>query len=157
MEPYNLLELGTHLEAWKQMRLLAPVLSIEGGWESWLQVDFPVWLDVAFATQYDFRREVQEQGKRLDWIINSTTGRAAVEIKAQTHKFPNSAFLAAVQGDVGKLAQLAGFDHKLMLAAVIDDGLKDTLVHEGFVVLTPPPHPATPFQDVNFLAFEVDP
>lgn len=131
MQDYNIFtSFKTDLDQWMKARFLEPILSIEGGWEYWLQIDFPAWLDVTKQNQYDFRREVSGvvEGSRLDWLLNSqVTGSTptAVEIKAQTHKYLNTTFISNVKTDVDKLSTLGDKYNKLMLAAVIDQKLYD--------------------------------
>jgi hypothetical protein len=141
MERYNLQWLPGNLETWIGQRFLSPILDIEGGWEYWIQIDFPAWLDVYSNTQYDFRREQPIPGGRLDWLINSQVQPAApgaIEIKAQTHKYQTSAFVQAVLADVAKLQNLGpGYATRFMLAAVIDQNAYDALVqNHGFFPLT---------------------
>lgn len=138
MSPYNIDDLPKNLTAWLYARLLQPILSIEGGWEYWFQIDFPAWMDTQYKTQYDFRREVTLPGVRLDWLINSNSmGQVpvAVEIKAQTHKYKNDVFEKDVLDDIEKLKGLKGNYIKLMLAAVIDDKMKNRLIQLGFTFI----------------------
>lgn len=129
MQPYDIFNsFQTDLQKWMKDRFLAPILNIEGGWEYWLQIDFPAWLDVNYNTQYDFRREVSGVvgGGRLDWLLNSQVAGSiptAVEIKAQTHKYLNTRFKSDVKADVDKLSTLGDQYKKIMLAAVIDNEL----------------------------------
>ncbi|MEQ6890451.1 hypothetical protein ABE957_17390 [Halomonas sp. CS7] len=139
LQAYDFSALSTDLQDWMARRFLEPIVNIEGGWEYWVQIDFPAWLDVNNATQYDFRREVTGviQNARLDWLVNSQVPGGhvtAVEIKAQTHKYVNSRFLADVLSDVQKLSGLGRNYNKLMLAAVIDPAVEETLTGQhGFV------------------------
>lgn len=139
MQAYNLDALKGDLENWMMNRFLEPILYIEGGWEYWIQIDFPAWLDVEKTTQYDFRREVMGvlQNARLDWLLNSQVNQTqpipikpiAVEIKAQTHKYLTSRFIQDVLGDVQKLSNLGENYTKLMLVAVIDNSSSDELIY----------------------------
>ena len=54
-------------------RFLEPIADIEGGWEYWIQIDFPAWLDAYYVKQYDFRREVGGimPKARIDWVLNN--------------------------------------------------------------------------------------
>ncbi|OON67518.1 hypothetical protein B0919_16945 [Hymenobacter sp. CRA2] len=77
MQQYHVDALATDIEKRMKTRFLSPILDIEGGWEYWIQIDFPVYLDVFHSTQYDFRREVAHMfgyGGRLDWVLNSQLG-----------------------------------------------------------------------------------
>lgn len=152
MQAYDFNSLATDLQDWMTNRFLEPILNIEGGWEYWVQIDFPVWLDVNNTTQYDFRREVMGviQNARLDWLVNSQVNGGkvtAVEIKAQTHKYVNNRFIPDVLSDVQKLSGLGQNYTKLMLAAVIDPVADSTLTEQhGFV-------PVAQYRDtVKFLA-----
>lgn len=139
MQAYDLNSISTDLQNWMTNRFLDPILDIEGGWEYWIQIDFPAWLDVNHSTQYDFRREVTGilQRGRLDWLVNSQGfggHLTAVEIKAQTHKYANNRFIPNVLEDVQKLSGLDQNYKKIMLAAVIDSVADDTLTaQQGFV------------------------
>ncbi|WP_435103597.1 hypothetical protein [Arhodomonas sp. AD133] len=137
MEPYDITRLPSDLPAWLSDRLLEPILYVEGGWEYWLQIDFPSWLDVKSGMQYDFRREVTVGSVRLDWLINDNSFNAehwAVELKAQTHKYPMDRFVRAVKADLDKLSRLdRGAFEPLMVAAAIDETTYDALVTQlGF-------------------------
>jgi hypothetical protein len=128
------------LQNWIGARFLAPILNIEGGWEYWIQIDFPCWLDVSFGVQFDFRREVAgvATGGRLDWLINSQGvggARTAVEIKAQTHKYLTATFLADIQRDINKLQTVGGGTNRLMLAAACDDAAATALTTQQFLNL----------------------
>ncbi|MCP5095869.1 MAG: hypothetical protein GY943_09975 [Chloroflexi bacterium] len=139
MQLYHFDTFPTDLQNWITNRFLEPILNIEGGWEYWIQIDFPAWIDVHYNTQYDFRREVSGvlPGSRLDWLVNSQVGGeqpTAVEIKAQTHKYLNNRFISDVLADVQKLSGLGGNYKKIMLAAVTDPTVYNTLTGQhGFV------------------------
>lgn len=135
MQPYDFNSLPTDIQNWMGARFLNPILDIEGGWEYWVQIDFPAWLDVTKNAQYDFRREVRNvlQKGRLDWLVNSQGfggQQTAVEIKAQTHKYQNSVFLKDVLKDIAKISTLGQGYTKLMLAAVIDPTIYDVLTQQ---------------------------
>ena len=134
MEAYDFNSLATDLQNWMTSRFLNPILDIEGGWEYWIQIDFPAWLDIYHKCQYDFRREVPGvlSNARLDWLVNSQVGGqlTAVEIKAQTHKYLDDRFISEVLADVGKLAVLDHGFHKIMLAAVISPSASARLTAE---------------------------
>lgn len=136
MNPYDLNRLSSDLQDWIQARFIAPIVNIEGGWEYWIQIDFPCWLDVSFGVQFDFRREVSGIATgRLDWLINDAGGtRTAVEIKAQTHKYLTAKFLADVQGDIVKLGTVANAN-KLMLAVAVDNAAATALRTAGYLDL----------------------
>lgn len=138
MQPYDIDDFPKNLTDWLYARLLKPILFIEGGWEYWFQIDFPAWVDIKYNVQFDFRREVTMPGVRLDWLINSNTmGKVpvAVEIKAQTHKYKNDVFEKDVLEDIDKLKQLKGNYKKMMLAAVIDEKMKNRLIQFGFTFI----------------------
>lgn len=141
MHAYDFDKLAHDLDRWMTSRFLPPILDIEGGWEYWVQIDFPAWLDVSDHVQYDFRREVGGvlPSGRLDWLVNSqgVGGQlTAVEIKAQTHKYLNQRFIADALADVHKLAALGGNYNALMLAAAIDPAVVDQLTQRhGFGLL----------------------
>jgi hypothetical protein len=152
MQAYDFNLFPNDLQNWMMTRFLDPILSIEGGWEYWIQIDFPAWLDVNYNTQYDFRREVTGilPSGRLDWLVNSQGfgGQlTAVEIKAQTHKYQNTPFVQDVLKDIEKLSALDLSYTKIMLAAVIDNGAYSILTTQyGFA-------PIAQYNDtVKFLA-----
>lgn len=133
MKVYDVNKLGSNLKTWMGQRFLDPILNVEGGWEYWIQIDFPAWLDVYNNQQYDFRREVAGvvAGGRLDWLINSQISgkkQTAVEIKAQTPKYDSKKFLSDVETDLNKLSTLGGAYRKIMLTAVTDGALKSELI-----------------------------
>lgn len=136
MEPYDVTMLTEHLGTWMDHRYLEPISSLEGGWESWIQIDFPALLDADTRRQFDFRREFAVPGVgRLDWVINSTVQGhpvAAVEIKAQSPKYLNSVFIPLVEADEARLSSLTGFDRRIMLVAVIDQEVHTRLLAKGF-------------------------
>ena len=153
LQAYDFNSFATDLQNWMTNRFLSPILNIEGGWEYWIQIDFPAWLDVNYTTQYDFRREVTgvlPSGGRLDWLVNSQGYGGvltAVEIKAQTHKYVNNRFISDVLGDVQKLKVLSQNYNKIMLAAVIDPNVYNVLTGQHDFV------PIASFSDtVKFLA-----
>ncbi len=119
-----------------------PILNLEGGWEYWVQIDFPPWLDITYNVQFDYRREVTgvlPGGGRLDWLINSQgVGGVltAIEIKAQTHRYLTAAFVADVRADVAKLQTLGAGYNRIMLAAVCDANAATILTQQdGFAPL----------------------
>ncbi len=136
MQTYNLTNLPTNLQGWMNTRFLEPILDIEGGWEYWMQIDFPAWLDSSTGQQWDFRREVPVGNVRLDWAIN-TTGlgqKTGVNLKAQTPKYLTNKFLADVAIDVQKLQTLPNGYNQLMIAAAVDNAAINTLTQtNGFV------------------------
>lgn len=138
---YNFDSLMNDLGTWLDERLLEPILNIEGGWEYWIQIDFPAWLDTHYQTQYDFRREVTGilQNGRIDWLVNSQQDPphppTAVEIKAQTHKYLQNTFVTDVATDVNKLATLGANYNKVMLVATIDGPTYDSLIGQNFTEL----------------------
>lgn len=138
MKEYKISEsFGKDLSKWMTQRFQLPILSIEGGWEYWIQIDFPAWLDLNYSTQFDFRREFRypDQNYRVDWLVNSQVSgpsRTYVEIKAQTHKYPNKNFILDVQKDYEKLAKLDKKIAKITLAAVIDQGAFEGLERNKF-------------------------
>lgn len=137
LQAYDLNNLPNDLNTWMMNRFLEPILYIEGGWQYWIQIDFPAWLDVNNPIQYDFRREVappELPNIRLDWLLNSQIQNqkaTAVEIKAQTHKYSNQKFITDVNSDVQKLNNnaLAAY-HKLVLAVVIAPEARDILIQQ---------------------------
>lgn len=145
MTPYDPNRLGTDIPMWMHNRFLQPILSIEGGWEYWLQIDFPAWLDNTYGVQYDFRREVVMRNPlgRIDWLINATLpgGHSeGVQLKAQTHKYLSNAFVTDVLEDYRKVDQWqrgGEISRGAILAAAIDPGAVDQLVrHHGFMILS---------------------
>lgn len=138
LQPYFFFDkFTTDLQSGMEKRFLKQILNLEGGWEYWIQIDFPAWLDDRYQTQYDFRREVQldNTNLRLDWLINSNFGDympVAVEIKAQTHKYETNNFIRDVKVDITKLDQLSVQYYKLMLAAVIDGPTEEKLIDLQF-------------------------
>ncbi len=140
MTGYNVNNLGSNLATWMNQRFLHPILNFEGGWEYWLQIDFPAWIEANSGQQYDFRREVSGviAGGRIDWLINSNVSgkkQTAVEIKAQTPKYENNRFLSGVKTDIDKLSNLTGAYRKIMLAAITDPALRSTLISHDFAEL----------------------
>lgn len=140
MQAYDFNRIAADIEAWIGERLLEPILYFEGGWEYWVQIDFPAYLDVTHHAQFDFRREVAGilPGARLDWLINSQVqpqNPIAVEIKAQTHKYRTADFLRDVQADVDKLQNLPAQYAARMLAVAVDPNAVAQLVERGFVAL----------------------
>lgn len=128
------------LARWFPARMLEPILSVEGGWEYWIQIDFPAWLDVDTGQQYDVRREQPgPDGTRIDWVFNGISGGGpltACELKAQSRTYTASSFTRAVAVDVAKLQLLsAPYQQRLMIAAVIDQAAYDGLIGDGFVDL----------------------
>ena len=138
MEEYKILKsFGNDLSVWMEHRFQLPILSIEGGWEYWIQIDFPAWLDLYYSKQFDFRREFPypNQNYRVDWLVNSEVvgpPRTYVEIKAQTHKYPNKKFISDVQKDYEKLKKLDKKIAKITLAVVIDKGAFEGLKKDKF-------------------------
>ena len=135
VQTYNFENFSRDLSAWLRNRLLKPILYVEGGWEYWVQIDFPAWIDIRDNVQYDFRREVSGilPNGRLDWLVNqNSSSPTAIEIKAQTHKYPNSKFVTDVMNDVAKLSTLPSTYQKGVLAAVIDAGAYNSLIQKGF-------------------------
>ena len=153
--PYEYRNLGTDLSNWLQARFIAPIINIDGGWEYWVQIDFPCWLDSTTGKQFDFRREVAglypaDPSARADWLINATSDErqaaspvTAVEIKAQTKSYVTSKLLRDVAADVTKLQTLQGrnvngaaIETRIMLVAICDQSAQQPLVDKGFVRLT---------------------
>jgi hypothetical protein len=135
MQAYNLDQLPINLNGWMNSRFLKPILNIEGGWEYWMQIDFPAWLDTSTGLQWDFRREVVENNVRLDWAVNtnSMAPRTAINLKCQTPKYLKSRFLSDVADDVTKLRSVGStYATKLMIAATVDGDTRDQLVTNGF-------------------------
>ncbi len=154
MQPYDFNGLGPDIQNWMMSRFLEPILYIEGGWEYWIQIDFPAWLDNYHATQFDFRREVTGvlANARLDWLANSQGDegqQTAVEIKAQTHKYQTAPFIRDVLADVRKLSGLNQNYEKIMLAAVIDRDTVTALMRRG---QGPSFHSIAHIGGVNFLS-----
>lgn len=136
MEPYILANLPADFGRWLAARFLKPILNVEGGWEYWIQIDFPSWLDAMTGRTFDFRREYTEGDVRLDWIVNATLGTnvTAINIKAQTHKYQTTRLLADVDKDVAKLRQLVGNTvARKMIVAVVDKSAYDALAGNGYV------------------------
>lgn len=130
--------LGGDVYNWLGARLLEPILYIEGGWEYWLQIDFPAWLDVSTGQQYDFRREYTIENVRLDWMVNETVGGNvfAVNLKAQTTKYVTSKLVSDVKKDIAKLEQVKWQRptlNCLEVVAVIDPAAEHELTNLGFV------------------------
>ena len=147
MKVYDFQNFEEDLEKWMHTRFLDPILNIEGGWEHWIQIDFPAWLDGEAkskdpsAIPYDFRREVSipSEHVRLDWLVNSQPNSpvipTALEIKAQTPKYLNKNFVVNVRRDVTKLLDLDLDCDKIMLIAVIDDRTSTYFTERGFDTL----------------------
>ena len=132
--------LGGDVHNWLGARLLEPILYIEGGWEYWLQIDFPAWLDISTGQQYDFRREYTIGNVRLDWIVNETVGGNvfAVNLKAQTTKYVTSKLVSEVKKDIAKLEQVKRQRPTLNcreVVAVIDPAADQELIRLGFARL----------------------
>jgi hypothetical protein len=135
VEPYDIERMPADLRAWMDARFLTPILNIEGGWENWMQIDFPTWLDAQTGRQLDIRREqpLERPGGRVDWLINGTVG---VELKAQTHKTTRGRFLEGVREDVNKLSRWTDrgeLETGIALAAAIDEHTRQALANGGFV------------------------
>ncbi len=137
MVPYNFLKkFQTDLHGWFKERFLYPILDIEGGWEYWVQIDFPAYIDVSHNCQYNFRREISYNGIRVDWLINGETRNPiAVELKCQTHKYLNRNFLSDVQKDIESLKQWPHDYHKVSIAATVDPHVAEALKRENFIPL----------------------
>jgi hypothetical protein len=122
--------LSRDLQTWMNDRFLSPILALNGGWEYWIQIDFPAYLDIMYSEQFDFQREIRVGNQRIDWIINSNIQDAtniAIEIKAQTKNYLTRDFMQAVQIDMNKLANLDGNYRRFMLCAIIDESAKESL------------------------------
>jgi hypothetical protein len=135
MQPYDIAHLAKDMKDWLAARFMAPILYVEGGWEYWIQIDFPCWLDTGVAEPYDFRREYAVDGVRLDWIVNATAGKkiVAVNIKAQSHKYLTSKLLADVNSDIVKLKSIKDKSiARKMIVAVVDQNAEQALLQEGF-------------------------
>ena len=121
------------LQEWMEHRFLNPILIQGDGWESWIQIDFPAYLDTRDEKRYDIRPgyPITEQN-HLAWLINSRIDGqpSAIEIKAQTYKTPTDIFLQAVKNDVKVLKTLGG--QRIMLCAVADPGAAEKLEQQGF-------------------------
>lgn len=136
---YDVNGLPANLNTWMNQRFLMPILNIEGGWEAWMQIDFPAWLDTTYNQQYDFRREVPfvNPNGRVDWLINSAhPPPTGVELKAQTHKYLTSTLLVDVAADVNKLTQWKAsgqITYALSIVAAIDPNAVQQLSQRGFV------------------------
>lgn len=134
MIAYDATKLVDDLKAWMGQRFQPPILTVEGGWEYWMQIDFPAWLDVSRKQQFDVRREISlPTMRRLDWVFNSTLSGLqpwAVELKAQTSKYPSAQFVTNALADVAKLATLdaAKYPKRLSIAVTCDDNSYGELV-----------------------------
>jgi hypothetical protein len=135
MQPYDIANLPRDTASWLKVRFLAPILNVEGGWEYWIQIDFPCWLDTRGADPFDFRREYTLDHVRLDWIINATFGAnmVAVNIKAQSHKYQTDRLLKDVTADVAKLKSIRDKNiARKMIVAVVDRAAEKALSEDGF-------------------------
>lgn len=135
MKNYDIRRLGRDMDAWLQARFMSPILNIEGGWEYWIQIDFPCWLDAMADEPFDIRREYVESGVRLDWMMNATSqmNMVAVNIKAQTHKYQTDRLLKDVRADVVKLEGIADRSiARKMIVAVVDRTAEADLHGDGF-------------------------
>ena len=130
MSLYKFMLLGQDLKLWMNLRMYPVIPYIEGGWEKWMQVDFPAYLDDRDGVQYEFRREYNIDNEfYLDWLVNESDNNdsIAIELKCQSAKnFKNNKkFAEAVQNDIKKLQELQKikrFGHYVMLAGAIDEG-----------------------------------
>lgn len=143
MTPVDIATFQKGFTAWLGAARVMPALPyVEGGWETWIQIDFTAYLNGLGKQDYDIRREVlgvfKQSAQRADWVMNSNSPGATpliFELKAQSYKSTN--FVQQVQGDVAKLASANiapayATAQRYALAATIDQGTYNTLVQNGF-------------------------
>lgn len=143
MTPVDIATFQKGFAAWLGASRVMPTLPyVEGGWESWIQIDFTAYLNGIGKQDYDIRREVlgvfKQPAQRADWVMNSNCQGATTlvfELKAQSYKSTN--FVQLVQSDVAKLASTNiapayAAAQRYAMAAVIDQGTYNTLVGQGF-------------------------
>lgn len=142
MNPYDFFAHFTNdLQQWFAARFLPAILNFEGGWEYWMQIDFPAWLDGRDGVQYDFRREISAYGSRVDWLINSNSTNqvlVAVELKNQTAKTPNGTFVANIKGDIESLAKWPDTYVKLSIVAAVDRAVVSDLYGMDYQLIASP-------------------
>ena len=100
--------LSNDLKNWTLLRMYPQIPLSMGGWESWMQIDFPAYL-LSQSPHIDVVRE-QKYGmdqQRVDWKFNGSfnvTKQAAVEIKVQSKQtLQDTQFKQQVVNDLVKL------------------------------------------------------
>lgn len=135
-------DLPTAIPNWMHTRFLKEILDLVGGWEHWIQIDLPAWLDNTSGHQYDFQREATIHGfgkKRFDWLINAQQDPpiipTVVEIKAQTPRYIDSVFISDVYRDFAKLSELGDGYKKYVLLAVMSPEIQKWCEARNFTAL----------------------